>query len=133
MNTSLQLSKPNQLTRTKADRVQLSVALAKVCALQKAYSKTPAELSTLVDGFLWVLGDIPVADIIQAIGEYCRTHADIPAPADILAIVDPPAPALSTAMYLEIKRRIADGNVWVGSAEHEYVRRFEAQELAKVG
>src|SRR3990167_10013519 len=99
----------NSTALTKAsliDRKALTEALALACILQKTYGKTPAELETLTDGFLWVLGDdFPVADIVTAIGRYCRRQPDLPAPADIANILDPRDPRLSTALYVELSRR----------------------------
>lgn len=70
------------------EKAQLTAALAKVCVLQKRYGRTEAELETLVEGFCWVLGDFPMPDILIAIAQYVRNHTDIPAPADIIAIIN---------------------------------------------
>lgn len=61
--------------------------LSQVCALQKQYGKTQAELETLVEGFSWVLADYPMPKIIKAFREYVISHSDIPAPSDIIKLI----------------------------------------------
>ena len=65
----------------------LSALLERICALQKAYGKTQAELETLVEGFSWALAGHSLADIQRAFRRYIVSHSDIPAPADILKLI----------------------------------------------
>lgn len=61
--------------------------LEKICALQKQYGKTPAELEVLVEGFSWVLADYNIVEIQDAMMEYISNNNDIPAPYDIIKII----------------------------------------------
>lgn len=56
--------------------------------MQKLYGKTQAELETLVEGFSWALEDYEMSNIIEAFRIYIRNKSDIPAPADIIAILE---------------------------------------------
>jgi hypothetical protein len=62
--------------------------LSQICALQKAYGKTEHELETLVEGFSWALSDYEMPDILKAMRLYITTHSDIPAPNDIIQIIN---------------------------------------------
>ncbi|UEM08086.1 hypothetical protein JL101_035405 (plasmid) [Skermanella rosea] len=105
-----------------------------VCALQKQYGKTGAELEVLVEGFCWVLQGYAMDVILDALRQYVAVpgNSDIPAPSDIIAIIDPPEPPLSAAMYVSIRKKMVEGRVFVPPWEVEYVREFERRELAKV-
>jgi hypothetical protein len=61
--------------------------LSQICALQKTYGKNQAEIETLADGFCWILQDYGIEEIKKAMREYILTKNDVPAPADILAII----------------------------------------------
>lgn len=103
--------------------------LANVCALQGQYGKTVAELETLVEGFCWVLGGYPVDDIIAAIGQHIRQRRDIPKPADIELIINPPPPKLSASLYVSLQKKAREGG-WLLSDERQFCRAYEQQEMA---
>ena len=65
----------------------LSQLLEKICALQKTYGKTQAELETLVEGFSWALAGYSMDEINRGFQRYVVSHNDIPAPADIIKII----------------------------------------------
>lgn len=56
--------------------------------MQKAYGKTQAEFETLVEGFAWALAGRDMAQVTRAFRAYVLGHSDIPAPADILKLMD---------------------------------------------
>ncbi len=108
-----------------SDKELLAITLSRVCALQGQYGKTPAELETLVEGFVWVLGHHPIQSIIDAIGQHIRKSRDIPAPADIEAIINPPPPKIDWPLYIELKKRLRDGNVYVDRDEKRFIQNCE--------
>jgi hypothetical protein len=93
--------------------------------LQGQYGKTAAELETLVEGYCWVLGRYPIQTIIDAIGTFIRTSRDIPKPADIEAVINPPPPKIDWPLYIELKKRLREGNVYVDRDEKQFVRNCE--------
>jgi hypothetical protein len=99
-------------------------------ALQKQYGKTEAEIQILVEGFCWILADYPMEKIIEAMRNYCTKENDIPAPADIRNIIDPPPVPMSAAVYVSLKKRSFQGELMYGP-NLEYIRRFESIERAK--
>lgn len=66
----------------------LSEMLARVCALQKQYGKTKDELDILVNGFDWTLASYEVPEIVKAMGNYIKESSDIPAPADLIKLIE---------------------------------------------
>ncbi len=72
--------------------------------------------------------------ILYGLKVYSRSKNDIPAPADIIAIIDPPPPPkerLSGAVYVALKKQIVD-NIFITPKEREYMAAYEKQELDKV-
>ncbi len=122
-NALLPSTKPQHSDKEKA---LLSKTLASVCALQQQYGKTAAELETLVEGFSWVLGDYPIQTIINAIGVHIRKSATIPTPADIENIINPPLPKIDWALYIELKKRLREGRVYVDQDEKLFIRECES-------
>jgi hypothetical protein len=107
---------PKQPQRTQrmgtADKARLSETLGRVCALQREYGKSSAELETLVEGFAWAMAAYPVEDIIRAMGTCVLSHREIPTPSDLLDILRPPAPPPFKPdwlpVYIALRQRIAD-------------------------
>lgn len=99
--------------------------LATVCELQRQYSKTAAELETLVEGFCWALSGYPIKTIIDAIGVHIRLSATIPTPADIEAIINPPRPKPNWPAYIALMKRISDGHFAL-SDERRFISECES-------
>ena len=85
-NNDLQINTPPRLNARS--KQQLAELLGQTCALQKAYGKTAEELETLVEGFSWALAEYPIDEITLAMAHYIKTASDIPAPADIIKIIE---------------------------------------------
>jgi hypothetical protein len=115
------------------DKARLTVALGQVCELQKQYGKTAANLETLVNGFLWVLTDYGMAEILGAIAEYVKRHPDIPAPADIVNIIDPLKVAWKPdwAVYISLRKRIQRDGYYPYSYEREFLKRCDDYAIAR--
>lgn len=119
------------LERTPREEELLLVAISKACALQKQYGKTAAELETLLDGYLWILDDIPTTDILMGMKQYISENNDIPTPADIRAVLFPKQPALCPELYKNYQRRVREGQ-YLLKDERDYCRAFEQQEHSKL-
>lgn len=68
--------------------------------------------------------------ILDALAQYVRRKPDIPAPADIVNIIDPPPPVLSGAAYIGLRKKMAD-DVYLTPADREFLRAYEKQETDK--
>lgn len=95
------------------------------------YGKTPEQLENLTGLFLEVLGGYPFKAVKNAFLEHIKRSPNLPTPADIINIIDPPKCPLSAAVYVNLQKRAADGG-WLLSDERAYCRAFEEQEKAKV-
>lgn len=107
------------------EKASLAATLTMVCALQQQYGKTQAELEILVEGFSRVLKHYPMHFVIDAIEKYTLKNPNIPAPADIEAIINPPAPKIDWPLYIELKKRLREGNVYVDQDEKKFIRNCE--------
>ena len=110
----------------------LNRTLASVCALQRQYGKSPAELGTLVEGFSWALAEFPVAEVIKAIGVYISYHPDIPTPSDIRKIIEPPKPEFSAdwSFYNFLKKALAErGQYALDDDELKYIQKCERHSI----
>lgn len=113
---------------------QITGVISQVCDIQKTYGKIPGDLKTLVKGFLWILSDYPMPEIIRGIREYVLENSDIPAPADIKRIIDPPPPKpekLNAAVYVSIQKKKKNYE-YITPTEEAFLREFERQEMQKV-
>lgn len=70
------------------NKQQLTHLISQTCSLQKQYGKTEAELEVLVEGFSWILADYDMDKITAAFKIYIQNFSDIPAPSDILKIIE---------------------------------------------
>lgn len=120
---------------TSDEKAQLAVVLGHVFEVQKQYGKSPASIKTLVEGFAWVLSEYPLDRVVMAIGEYIKRHPDIPAPANITAILDPlpPPPWVPDwSYYNRLKKMREDGGIYALQQEEEdFMKKCEAYSLGK--
>lgn len=100
--------------------------LSQVCALQKQYGKTQAELETLVEGFHWLLSDYHIADIKTAFREYMLEHSDIPAPADIKKIIEKLIEEPGSGFSLETLQRFKNKGIPLSQAQNDRLADFIA-------
>lgn len=63
--------------------------------------------------------------IVAAIEKWVLTNAGIPAPADIENTINPPPPKIDWPLYIELKKRLREGNVYVDQDERAFVRNCE--------
>lgn len=119
-----------KINRTQEEEAAILKAITSLCALQKQYGKTSAELEALLNGFLWLLDDVSTENILMAMKQYANSHNDIPTPADIRNIISPPPQPLSAAVYVKYQKLTRDGHILL-SDERAYCRAYEAQEMAK--
>ncbi len=112
-------------------QAQLAALLAQCYDALKVYGKEPEQLGNLVKVFVLVLGEYDYPAIRVAFATYLKRHTDLPAPADIVKIIDPPPPVLSAAAYTALRKRIEEG-YYPDSEDRAFLRAFEAQEYAKV-
>lgn len=95
------------------------------------FGKTQAETETLIEGFIWILGDMSLPAVQDAFKQHISRSSTLPTPADINNIINPPPEELSAAVYISLRKRAIDGEYLYGS-DKAYVEAFEAQEMAKM-
>lgn len=77
--------------------------------MQRVYGQK-INIALLVEGFAWILGSkYTVAQVIDALQVYMQHNEDLPTPAAIADIINPPAPKVTYAEYMRaIKLRDND-------------------------
>lgn len=65
--------------------------------------------------------------MIAALSEYMQTHTDIPAPADLVKIIDPPKPRITEAEYVAAQKKHAANNFRRFTIEHCLIEDYEKQ------
>lgn len=109
---------------------ELTRLLYQTFASQKTYGDK-AEMMEYRDGmFQMILAEFPFHRIKAALLEHVRRKPDLPTPSDIYNLLDPPKEPLSSAVYVGLKQRIQEG-YYPLSAEREFLRAFEQQELRR--
>lgn len=69
--------------------------------------------------------------ILDAIAQYVKRKPDIPAPADIVNIIDPSPPILSGAAYIGLRKHLAD-NIYLTPSDRAFLHAYEKQETDKI-
>lgn len=113
-------------------KIQLTELVSQCFNSLNTYGKSPEQLPDIIKMFVLVLQEYNIQTIQRAFAQYLRQSSAMPTPADIVNIIEPPQEELSAAVYVTIRKKIIDGNVYVTNAEKEYVHAFENQELKKV-
>ena len=116
----------------KESQQKVSAVLFKCFNSLKVYGKEPEQLKDTVDVFLMVLGKYSYNQFQTAISKYLSRNSDMPTPADIVNIIDPPQEELSSAMFIQIMRDCTIGGKLLWGDEKRYVDEFKRREMAKV-
>lgn len=98
--------------------------------MQKGYGEKAEDALVRDAAFQWKLGRFTYSEVLHAFNEYTDRNADLPAPADIINIIDPPPEPLSAALYVTYRKRVAEGDYLLPS-QRAYCAAFEEQEKAK--
>lgn len=88
--------------------------------MQKAYGRQIGDLETMTRAFGQILGPYPLASVQAAFLQFIRRNPTIPAPSDIIAILDPLPPTLDAAYYRTLKK-----TTYKTPAEHKYIETYE--------
>lgn len=109
----------------------LTTMLYQTYASQATYGDKAQMMEYRDRMFQLVLADYPIEVITMAFIQHLKLSSTLPTPHCIAKLIDPSLEPLSAAMFVRIREKIKNQQ-FVSDAEHEYLRRFEAQELRKV-
>lgn len=85
----------------------------------KLYGREPEQFDAIVTLFQMVLAPYPFHKIEAAFVEHIKRKTEMPTPADIVLLIEPPAPKPDWAAYVGIKAKMKDA--FVMPAERRYV------------
>ena len=87
----------------------------------------------MLEGFIMVLAEHKMHDIIEGLGIYVSNHSDIPSPNDILDVIDPQFKP-DRAMYSHLlHRRKRNGLEDLSAAEQRYMEMYEQERMKEIG
>lgn len=94
-------SLPKIAQGTQQEVEQFTFCLSQSCVMLKQYGKTPAELKSLRDGFLYFLREFLVIEIMQALEVHVTNNDEIPTPKQLKdAIIARRESVMTRAEYL---------------------------------
>jgi hypothetical protein len=117
---------------SKQNRRDLGQFVSQCFDALNTYGKTPDQLANATKMFVNILKDYPMDAVIKAFGSWMRRSSIMPTPADIVNIIDPPAPKPDWAAYVSIRQRMKDPYTFVMDDEKAYVRYCERYSVDKL-
>lgn len=108
---------------------KLTGLLYQVFMMQKGYGESPEDMAKREKAFQWKLGRFTFDQVLEAMERYTDVKSDIPAPADIVQILDPEPEPLSNAMYVQLCKKAVEG--YLSSDEQLYRKTYESLEIDK--
>ncbi len=107
-------------------RETLALFLAQCFEALKTWGKEPEQIKAVNGLFQMVLADYPIEKIRSAFAAYFKTNADMPAPADIVQLIERGnRPKLDRAVYVAICKRHDAERFPQWTSEWQYMRDFE--------
>ena len=107
-------------------RQELSSFVAQCFEALKTYGKEPEQMVAVANMFQMVLSDYPIGKIKSAFKTYLKTNSDLPAPADIVHLIERGnKPPLDRAVYVSICKRDAAEHFSRYTSEWQYMREYE--------
>lgn len=109
-------------------RKKLSALLLICFDALDTYGKEPEQLANVVKTFELVLGRFRFDQIERAFAVYLERNTQMPKPADIVNIIEPPAAKRKWcgATFLDIKRRMREGQ-FITKDERQYCDDYISQ------
>lgn len=112
---------------TQEEKQEIVKAFTVMATIQKNYGKE-IDIKATLQAWEYILGEYPADKVLAAMNRYMRKSSDIPAPADLIAIIDPPKPKITQAEFIHAKEQ----HKLEGYPTHGYyggiIRAYEAQE-----
>lgn len=93
----------------------------------KEYGKQGMDFDVIVQGFLLFFErkGYSMDIILDALFRHLDRSKEIPTPMDIENIINPPPPQVDWPLYIELKKRLREGNVYVDQDEKRFIRNCE--------
>lgn len=89
----------------------------------KTYGKQPAQMENVAKLFQFALADYSYDQIRKAFAQYVKTSSEMPAPADIVNIIERNGkPPFEKAVYIAIQKKYAGDRT---DSDWQYLREYE--------
>jgi hypothetical protein len=116
---------------TASEKAELAKVLTVICNGQKAYGKEVILADVYAYFEMKLQGRHSVSQVIYAIGKYTDSKNDIPAPSDVLNILNPKPPEITQTEYLSAKKWQEQNGYPLFSDALDTIEAFEKQERLK--
>lgn len=111
------------LLHDQTGRETLTVMLSQSFRALKLYGKEPEDFAAIDAMFQLVLADYSIDKIKQAFAVYLKRHNELPAPADIVQIIERDGkPPLERAVYVSISKKQPEDRT---TSDWSYMREYE--------
>ncbi len=109
------------------EKKQFAITLMQVFQMLKEYGKQGQDFDVIVQGFLQYFErkEYTMQQILDALFTHLDKSQETPTPKDIENIINPPIPKIDWPLYIELKKRLREGNVYVSSDEKAFLRNCE--------
>lgn len=119
------------LSQSAEAQRHLATLIVQCFAALKVFGKEPEHIRDTIALFQRVLAPYSLRQVSAAFDEYVSRNSDMPSPADIVNIIDPPNKELSAAVYVSLQKKAYSGD-YLDREERAYCEAFRRQEYAKV-
>lgn len=112
---------------SQEEKKGFAVTLMQVFQMLKEYGKQGQDFDIIVQGFLLYFErkGYPMSQVLDALFAHLDRSKEVPTPADIAAIISPPLPKIDWPLYIELKKRLREGRVYVDQDEKKFLRNCE--------
>lgn len=89
---------------TNDEKAEILKVFTIMATIQKNYGRE-IDVRPTLQAWEFLMGDFSAAQVVSAMTEYMRKSSDMPAPADIIALMKPEAPRISQAEFIHAKEQ----------------------------
>lgn len=114
----------NWTNEEKQEMVKVFTVLA---TIQKSYGNEINTRETL-QAWQYVLSDYTASQVIEAMLAWMKKDNSMPTPADLIKIIAPPSPKITTAEYVNAKKWQELNYYSAYTPEAKLIREYEAQQ-----
>lgn len=117
---------------TDSDKIEIAKSLAVMAIIQKNYGRE-LDVKNTIKAWEFVLQDYTAKQVSEAMRAYMRQSSDIPSPADLIKILNPPEKQITYAEYKHaLEQHAAEGYPMFGYFGG-VIKDYQKQQAAESG
>lgn len=115
---------------TNSEKTELAKLLAIMSVIQKSYGRE-IDIKMTINAWEYVIGEYRASQVLAATEAYMKKSNDIPSPADLIKIIEPPPAKITYAEYKHALERHAAGGYNPNGKWYGTIQDYENQKLAE--